>query len=620
MTGSLHPGALVDALLGPRFERADTEVRRRGRLVASASLLLSSSAFLFVGLLLAFDWGRVFIPVTVGAGLLFAGNLWLLRRTGWLEVAGLTLCLLLLAAVATTSWLQGGLLNGVLVWSIVVCLFAPLLIGPRPALLCVGLVLVHLMTLYLAERWGHVFPALSPNHAGLVSNQILAMSFVGILAWTIERSRVTALAARDAAVALVEESREARAALVENVAAVVFSVDRDLGLIAGNSFFEKLSHRPGEPPMEPGRLVLDLVAEAQQADMRTLFARALAGEHFTVERRLEMHASSVECEMAFNPIYRAAGSIRGVTVLIRDVGERHRAGAELDRLNRQLTHAAHLAGKAEVAIDVLHNVGNVLTALNSGASLVAERLAASKVPYLGMAVALLPTSPTELAHFLSHDDKGRQIRQYFGELATNLDEERAELTTEVDAIIRHLDHLKTVIARQQAFAQAISVVEIVPLAELIAEAVQMGASSLERHGIALTTEVADLPPLTLDRHKLLEILTNFLANSRQSLDASPVDGRRIVVRAFRNGQDHLQIDVADTGVGIAPSDLERLFTYGFTTKSDGHGFGLAGSLLGARSMGGTIRAHSDGPGKGATFSVEVPLGTAAANPPAEHAA
>ncbi len=67
--------------------------------------------------------------------------------------------------------------------------------------------------------------------------------------------------------------------------------------------------------------------------------------------------------------------------------------------------------------------------------------------------------------------------------------------------------------------------------------------------------------------------------------------------------------VTDTGVGIAKDCVAHLFAHGCTTRKDGHGFGLDSAALAAREMGAALTAHSDGPGKGATFTLELPIET-----------
>jgi signal transduction histidine kinase len=65
--------------------------------------------------------------------------------------------------------------------------------------------------------------------------------------------------------------------------------------------------------------------------------------------------------------------------------------------------------------------------------------------------------------------------------------------------------------------------------------------------------------------------------------------------------------VIDNGSGIAPDNLTRIFQHGFTTRKDGHGFGLHSCSLAAKRLGGTLQATSEGPGKGATFALDLPL-------------
>jgi two-component system NtrC family sensor kinase len=88
------------------------------------------------------------------------------------------------------------------------------------------------------------------------------------------------------------------------------------------------------------------------------------------------------------------------------------------------------------------------------------------------------------------------------------------------------------------------------------------------------------------------------------------------VRAgFHQATRRLQIEVRDNGVGIPPENLARIFTYGFTTREDGHGFGLHSGRRMAEDMGGSLTARSEGLGKGASFVLEFPC-----QPPAPKAA
>ena len=125
--------------------------------------------------------------------------------------------------------------------------------------------------------------------------------------------------------------------------------------------------------------------------------------------------------------------------------------------------------------------------------------------------------------------------------------------------------------------------------------------------IEVVREYEALPPCAVDRHRLMEILVNVIQNARQALEAGATREPRLALHLRRLGPDRARIEVCDNGIGIAPENLARVFTHGFTTRKDGHGFGLHASANAATEMGGVVRARSDGSGRGATFEIEFPV-------------
>jgi signal transduction histidine kinase len=87
----------------------------------------------------------------------------------------------------------------------------------------------------------------------------------------------------------------------------------------------------------------------------------------------------------------------------------------------------------------------------------------------------------------------------------------------------------------------------------------------------------------------------------------PETEHEIRIRAALADAQTLRISVSDDGEGIAPENLTRVFAHGFTTRKGGHGFGLHSCALAAIEMGGSLGCTSDGPGRGATFSLDLPL-------------
>jgi signal transduction histidine kinase len=112
--------------------------------------------------------------------------------------------------------------------------------------------------------------------------------------------------------------------------------------------------------------------------------------------------------------------------------------------------------------------------------------------------------------------------------------------------------------------------------------------------------------VAVEKSKVLQILINLVRNAQHACDASNRDERRVTLRLLA-AADRIQVSVSDNGVGIAKENLTRIFNHGFTTKKDGHGFGLHSGALAAQEMGGSLNVASAGVGQGATFTLEFPI-------------
>ena len=132
---------------------------------------------------------------------------------------------------------------------------------------------------------------------------------------------------------------------------------------------------------------------------------------------------------------------------------------------------------------------------------------------------------------------------------------------------------------------------------------------ITRNRVEIKREIQNLPTLLLDRHKVLQILTNLISNAIYALSKSNHDDKILKIQVKEQKNGHLRIDVCDNGIGIPKENLTRIFEHGFTTKKKGHGFGLHSTALSANELNGSIKAHSDGPGKGAVFTVKLPFKT-----------
>ena len=295
------------------------------------------------------------------------------------------------------------------------------------------------------------------------------------------------------------------------------------------------------------------------------------------------------------------------TALLHEIAERKRAEGELQHTQQRLMDATRAAGIAEVATGVLHNVGNVLNSVNVSATLIAERLGQSRTANLARAAAMLRDKNGQLAEFLSSDPKGQLLPAYLADLSQHLENERQEARAEIELLTRNIEHIKDIVAMQQTYARVSGLSEVLPLHTLIEDALQLNMDSFARHRIAVVREYDPVPPVTVDKHKALQILVNLLRNAKHAMDDSAPNEKRLTLRIRRMNETTVAIIVTDTGVGIAPENLTRIFSHGFTTRKDGHGFGLHSAALAAQQMSGRLLAQSEGPGHGATFTLELPL-------------
>jgi signal transduction histidine kinase len=292
--------------------------------------------------------------------------------------------------------------------------------------------------------------------------------------------------------------------------------------------------------------------------------------------------------------------------LEREIRERTRAEAEREKIHRELLEVSRQAGMAEIATGVLHNVGNVLNSVNVSATLIAEALGKSRVGLLGKATALLHEHAADPGAFLAGDPRGRQLPAYLTLLAEQLVQERRSLQTEVESLRRNIEHIKDIVSMQQSYARVSGVREKVSVAELVDDTLRMNSAALARHDVEIITDYAPQgPEIVTERQKVLQILLNLVRNAKYACADAGRKGRRIIVRVTPLERT-VQIAVIDNGVGIAPENLDRIFSHGFTTRKDGHGFGLHSGALAARELGGELNAYSDGIGQGATFVLTLP--------------
>jgi PAS domain S-box-containing protein len=325
-----------------------------------------------------------------------------------------------------------------------------------------------------------------------------------------------------------------------------------------------------------------------------------------VERRADSGADESWVETDRVPYFDDDGKVAGVVVMAQDISERKRSETQLRKTNNQLIEVSRLGGMAEVATDVLHNVGNILNSVNVSAALVVENVRNSRASRMADVVALLREHRDDLARYITTDPAGQHIPEMLEALSREWVGQQQLLVTELEELHRNVDLIKTVIASQQSHAGAAEIVESMGVAELVEDAVRVQQDVLSKQQVRVVRDFATVPPIRVVRHKAIGILVSLLRNGRQACRNLEPQARCITLTIERRGS-RAAIRVGDNGDGIAAENLVRIFAPGFTTRDDARGYGLHSAALAAAELGGGLTAASDGPGLGATFTLELPL-------------
>jgi PAS domain S-box-containing protein len=342
--------------------------------------------------------------------------------------------------------------------------------------------------------------------------------------------------------------------------------------------------------------------------VQTAHEMAARGQHYSYEYRMVAADGRIVWIRESGTVLEDKGRPIAMRGIFHNITQQKMDAEQLDKLNRQLMDTSRHAGMADVATGVLHNVGNVLNSVSVSATVVGERLRASNIGDLRRATTMMLEQNGRLAEFLTTDPKGRLIPEFLGSVADELADEQTELIAEMTSVGQNIEHIKEIVAMQQNYAKLSGVHEHLSPTELVEDTLRLNVAAFERHHIELFREFdAKTPKVCVDRHKVLQILINLLRNAKHAMEDVQGQERRMVIRVGVASPDRVKISVSDNGIGISPDHLTKIFNHGFTTKKDGHGFGLHSGANAAKEMGGSLVARSDGPGKGAEFTLELPV-------------
>ena len=306
------------------------------------------------------------------------------------------------------------------------------------------------------------------------------------------------------------------------------------------------------------------------------------------------------------PLKDDAGKIVGLIGISRDITKQKLVEQELDESNKALFEASRRAGMAEVATNVIHNVGNVLNSINVSANRADEVARDMGFDKLNKVTQLLRSNLSN-PEFFGPEGKVKHVPDYIESVSQTLRDDNQTLRAELAETRKHLEHVCSIISRQQEHASNLQFIETVEMSELVDQAIRMNSDALKKHNITIARQFEPGIIVETDKHRVLQIVVNLIRNAKHACVDSGNRDRHITV-SVRSGDDAtVLIEVKDNGVGIEPENLVKVFNHGFTTRVNGHGFGLHSGGNSAKQLHGSLTCQSDGPGTGATFILTLPL-------------
>jgi signal transduction histidine kinase len=289
--------------------------------------------------------------------------------------------------------------------------------------------------------------------------------------------------------------------------------------------------------------------------------------------------------------------------------ERKRFVVEQKQLQSQLDEAIDKIEMAGVASTVLHNVGNVLTSVTVAANMVESVVEQSSVSLVNRMAELINAHDEDLGTYLTEDPKGKRIPLSLGKLGTHLIKEQETILKEMKGLALNIHHMKQIIISHQTMAKSAGRVEQISLIDVVSHALELSFQPGDAMWMTIDRDYQEVPTVWVDRHQLIQILVNLFRNAKQAM-REQAQGHHVLklrVHYQAEGEASVILTIQDSGIGIAPEHVSKMFTRGFTTKKDGNGIGLYSSILTIQNMGGSMHVHSNGVGKGAMFSLTFPV-------------
>lgn len=278
---------------------------------------------------------------------------------------------------------------------------------------------------------------------------------------------------------------------------------------------------------------------------------------------------------------------------------------ELESTRNKLVEKAHKAGMADIASGILHNVGNILNSVTTSASLIRDTVKKSKIEGLEQANTILREHINHIEEFISNDPKGKKLMHYYLKIEEPLKEEQNKVIKQSNRLIDKIEMINNTITAQQSYAGSSLHDDHISLPKIVEDALALQAGSIERHELEIKKYFQPVDDIEAHRSKLIHVLINIIKNAKEAMEGISQEDRKLEFSTWQDAE-MVYLSITDNGEGITEENKTVIFNHGYTTKKEGHGFGLHSSANYMAEMGGEIKVNSDGKGKGCTFILSFP--------------
>ncbi|MHB8808606.1 MAG: sensor histidine kinase [Desulfobulbaceae bacterium] len=280
---------------------------------------------------------------------------------------------------------------------------------------------------------------------------------------------------------------------------------------------------------------------------------------------------------------------------------------ELEETQAELLAQAHEAGMAEMAVGVLHNIGNAITPVKVGTHLLIKRLREN--PLRTNLQEVLQAMPAAIQSMPALPDEQKvKITTILRLLPQGIRDEFDYIIQEIEQISDKHKYIENIINLQMNYARLKGRDELVDINRVARDALEMLAEVIVKYSVEVETSFQAVAKVRLEEGKLLQILINLIKNGCEAMGNSPEGAKKLTVATSQSNGDAPQVilSVKDTGCGFTAEEEKHFFSFGYSTKNRGSGFGLHSSANYLIANNGTIEARSEGQGLGAEFIIRLP--------------